>query len=1198
MKAAYDTDVSQASDDAHVDVPMLPAVPEGLTAEADVGQVKLSWTYPGDNQITGLQVRHAESSAALTDTWRPVDENGPNARTHTELNLTSGTEYTFEVRAVRDDEPGDATRVMATPVPAKPAGFRATAGNTRVTLRWNNPNDPGVSGYQYHYFSGSAPTEIAWMDTSVITGHTVTELTNGIEYTFEVRARAGIVHGDSATATATPRAPTVPPPPRPPTITCPSNKTVTVGAGISVSASASRGSPPYTFLTPSVNPSDLSLTPSTSGSTGTFTGTAPSSPGAYTVTVTVRDAANRTASCPFTVTVVAVPTCSAPGAVTNLSTDPGDTEVDLSWTNPSGTLTDNHVRYAETTMDLPENWTSIGKTTSHTVQGLDICTQYTVEVRAEDDNCPNNSIGAARSATATTTGSAPGDVTGLMGNAGTDHVTLSWTNPSGPITENRVRYKETIASSWLGRAGIGVRTSDTVRGLMPDTEYTFEVLAWNPCGEGGSDSETVMTDDDTPPPPCTNVTITLSHSPSSVEVEVGGTVDVTVSASGGQGTYTYSIPSGLSWVEKKPRTSNQYTVKPPAGTTPGMYNFDVTAWDERRCPGEGSIPVTVVCSDVEIGDIPNFTVTAGQRFSRTATVSGGCGTKSLSIDSGQDWVEHEILPNGDLRIHGTAPEEEGSHDVTVRVSASGGGNPDTEDFTVTVVCPDVVIGAIDDFTVTARRDFSRTATVEGGCGTKSSSIDSGQDWVNHEILANSDLRIHGTAPSAADSHDVTVRVSADGGGNDDTEDFQIEVVGDDCDPFEIGAISDMEVTVGDPINLTASETPSCETVAWSISGAPGTVRINRNTGVISGNVGSVPGEYSVEVTATDSKKKETNDTEDFVITVRCPTLEVGYADVAVAVENTISLSPSASGGCPPISYEMVGTWPEWVTLDTGSGSVGGTAPASEAGNEYTVKVKATDSRDNSVEPDFTITVSCPRLSVASISDVVASRHEAISTVQVSASGGCPPYTYGLSATASTAGLSISSSGAITGTPGAIGSWEITVSVTDDEGGKTSTSFWIKVAEGIVIGPINDMYGELNQAFSEGPVDVTGGVPSYTYSLSGQPSGLEVTGDGEIEGTPSESGDFDVTLTVTDSEGRSEESLFFIFISSGDFNRDGRADAADLKLFNKKLGLGRSDSGYDRRMDLNGDGIINWADMVILTRLIERDAARRSDESGG
>ncbi len=229
--------------------------------------------------------------------------------------------------------------------------------------------------------------------------------------------------------------------------------------------------------------------------------------------------------------------------------------------------------------------------------------------------------------------------------------------------------------------------------------------------------------------------------------------------------------------------------------------------------------------------------------------------------------------------------------------------------------------------------------------------------------------------------------------------------------------------------------------------------------------------------------------------------------------------------------------------------------------------------------------------------MAASKGEPIGSIQVRAAGGCPPYTYRLSPTASTAGLSIASDGEIDGSPPAVGSWQITAYVTDARSNASSSSFWIRVAEPIVIGPINDMYGELNASFSEGPVDVSGGAPPYTYSLSGQPSGLDVNDDGEIEGTPTEHGDFDVTLTVTDSEGRTEERLFFIMISSGDFNRDGRADAEDSKLLNEKIGLRSGDEGFDRRMDMNGDGIINWADFVILSRHIERDASARDGGSG-
>ena len=314
-------------------------------------------------------------------------------------------------------------------------------------------------------------------------------------------------------------------------------------------------------------------------------------------------------------------------------------------------------------------------------------------------------------------------------------------------------------------------------------------------------------------------------------------------------------------------------------------------------------------------------------------------------------------------------------------------------------------------------------------------------------------------------------------------------------------------------------------------------------------------------------------------------------DMEALVDVAISpITPTASGGRPPYTFTMSGA-PSGFSIVASTGRITGTPR--QAGTS-TVRVTVRDKEIDSDYTEFQLRVTLP-LRLASISNVVASRHEAISAIQVSATGGKPPYDYSLTARPSSgAGLSISSSGSITGAPAAVGSFAMRVTVTDDDDNTKSRSFTMLVAEPIIIGPIADMYGEIHAAFSEGPVDVSGGVTPYSYSLSGQPSGLGVSNTGVISGTPTESGDFDVTLTVTGEHGRTASSLFFITISSGDFNRDGRADAADAKLFNKKMGLRRSDAGYDRRMDMNGDGIINWADFIILTRHIERDASSQSD----
>ena len=101
------------------------------------------------------------------------------------------------------------------PVPPKPTGFTATAGNGQVTLSWNDPNRSTITSWQYRQKAGSGSygsfMTISGSSAST-TSHTVTGLTNGVTYTFQVFAVAsnagGSVNGlPSDERTATPMAP-------------------------------------------------------------------------------------------------------------------------------------------------------------------------------------------------------------------------------------------------------------------------------------------------------------------------------------------------------------------------------------------------------------------------------------------------------------------------------------------------------------------------------------------------------------------------------------------------------------------------------------------------------------------------------------------------------------------------------------------------------------------------------------------------------------------------------------------------------------------------------------------------------------------------------------------------------------------------------------------------------------------------------
>ena len=95
--------------------------------------------------------------------------------------------------------------------PDAPAGLEASPGDGQATLTWDDPGDTDISGYQYHRYRGSRPANPVWVDIdpndAAARRHIVTGLTNGIEYTFEVRAVAGAYPGVSASVTVMLEAP-------------------------------------------------------------------------------------------------------------------------------------------------------------------------------------------------------------------------------------------------------------------------------------------------------------------------------------------------------------------------------------------------------------------------------------------------------------------------------------------------------------------------------------------------------------------------------------------------------------------------------------------------------------------------------------------------------------------------------------------------------------------------------------------------------------------------------------------------------------------------------------------------------------------------------------------------------------------------------------------------------------------------------
>jgi uncharacterized protein (TIGR03437 family) len=297
------------------------------------------------------------------------------------------------------------------------------------------------------------------------------------------------------------------------------------------------------------------------------------------------------------------------------------------------------------------------------------------------------------------------------------------------------------------------------------------------------------------------------------------------------------------------------------------------------------------------------------------------------------------------------------------------------------------------------------------------------------------------------------------------------------------------------------------------------------------------GEWDFSIRATDSNGAQ--GTRDYHLSIAGQTLTVGPGSVPPGTLNSPypPVQFSAAGGIAPYTFSIAGSVPSGLTL-SGGGLLGGTPQ--QAGFFDVITVTARDAFGAVGSVSFQLTINGAPIGIgpASLPDAVGGQPYA---VQLIATGGVPPYTFTMpSANPWVAGLNLSSSGLISGTPDA-GNVVLhaTIVATDSLGstGSRNLDLRLKPSTPAVIsfvGP-SAFTVTVGQAVSIS-LSVSGGAYPVSYSAVGNlPPGLNLSSDnvnGLVQGTAPPAGTYNFTIQATDNFGTTASKAFTLTSSSG------------------------------------------------------------------
>lgn len=615
--------------------------------------------------------------------------------------------------------------------------------------------------------------------------------------------------------------------------------------------------------------------------------------------------------------------------------------------------------------------------------------------------------------------------------------------------------------------------------VQADTQYSYRVRAFNLTGASSYSHEATVTTPRTPDA----LNISTADLP---EATVAVPYSRSVTAVGGRAPYRWvvesgTLPQGLAF--------SQFGEISGTPTTAGAFTFTVRVTDDANATTAKSLSLTVKPQaplTITTGSLPRGSV--GTTYSQQLGASGGQTPYSWSVQSG-------ALPDGltlnTLGILQGIPERAGTFSFVIRLTDDSGANASAT--LSLVINPPISVLTIETQSLAdgvVGFAYSQTLRVGGGNSPylwrlKSGTLPAG--------LTLSEAGVISGTPTAQGIRQFEVEVE-DQSGQRASKQLDIDI---EAPPqFTVVTESNLpRAAVGVPYRVELRATAGAEPYAWvkkpkpKFGNLPDGLTLTKATGVLAGTP-TTQGSFDFTLIVNDSAGRQVRKPFTVEVGPPPPPLEIRTTSLPNGLQGLpYTATLEAGGGVAPYAWTLdVGTLPAGLTLAE-NGIISG-SPTGIGSTTFVVRVR--DAVGTSSTRSFFIIVSPPPpplvIQTVSLPDTSAERAY---QVTLQGSGGVPPYAWSLASGSLGAGLSLSASGVISGTPQNAGTVVFGVRLTDNAQQSVVRTFAIRVNPADKLAPFGALETPDHNTTLSNQVAVTGwaldnvGVVAVELLIDGQ-----------------------------------------------------------------------------------------------------------------